>query len=188
MAGIVIFAAMVTALFGLVFKFRTRAYRYDVMVLEKENCIINDKLEKEQIFTSKILRDCESTSFKHFSRLNGLLDLCYESCENKHVFSKRIKTWVSAYNDDEFISDIKLNLNRYRNNICYEFQNSFPNCTKDAERLFLLKCIGLSDRAISLIGDENIANVYSRKYRLRRMIIESKISNKHKGRFMNELI
>jgi len=188
--AVVIIGAMITALFGLVFRFHAKGYQFEMNKLKTENNAYIDEVRLLKNLLTQSQIDCEAQFINKFEQINRLFEIFYayqqSSVRNKKLNSQ-IMTWVDYFNDDIFIDNLKMNLNEFSGGIWQNFHDSFPHCSFDRAKLFLFKCIGLSDQAISIVGNENIANVYSRKYRLRNMILESEISHENKSLFLEKL-
>lgn len=136
-------------------------------------------------------RSAEDIFLSRFRDYDNLLTMLYES-DKPEIVSNRVNKGLRNLkrqlkeNSDELLS-LESYVNSCRNNLINDFRNSYPQCTNRALTFFLYKCLGLSDKSITVVTDNKITNIYNWKYRLKNMISQSDIPTANKDRFIKEL-
>lgn len=114
------------------------------------------------------------------SEIDTLASICSEYYQHVDLPGKRdhinhqIKSIISDLGiDGAFTKRMADSVNIYMNNVYDRFRADFPKLSPDQYHLFLLLILGFPNRAISVIEDIRIENVYNRKTRLKNKIAES---------------
>lgn len=133
------------------------------------------KIKTEQ--TEEMQNAINSLFESKYETLDELCNIYYDSQITNNKEIKIYGTITSLINsfrtDPKVFTKLEECVNRYQNNMMSEFRNSFPKTKESDLKLFLYTVVGFSPRAISLLINEDINIVYSRKHRLKNKIKNS---------------
>lgn len=197
-----IFAIIIVILFsiGLVWNFKRR---HVILKLEMENTMslvdeikrtlqakqdVIDSLSEQVLSMKAISRNSDllvSTLFeKRFEMLNGLFT-SYFSGQNKlfekNTIYKEVQNIVKGFSEDsESFAEVESMVNQKYENILVTIKKCFPKIKETDYKFFCFTFAGLSSRAISLLLDESLDNVYQKRSRWKARIDALNIPQKEK--------
>ena len=135
----------------------------------------NDDIKK---LSSRIETLQEEVSFlftnqkRYFLSINQLCSIYYES--NSSEAYKRIIEIIKNFSKDrDLINEMEHWVNNLHNNIMKRFKANFTKFKEEDYLLFLLLVIGFSPSSIALLLDINIHVYYSRKYRIKKRLVNT---------------
>lgn len=125
---------------------------------------------------------------KQYELLNKLAVTMYETQginKDKDFVYRQIKAEIesisSFHSKDEYqsqMAQLEDIINEYKNNVIAKFKSDFPGLKKSDLYLMCYICAGFSGKAISLFTGDSVKNIYTKKSRLKSMIMESNSINK----------
>lgn len=118
-----------------------------------------------------------------FSSINQILDEYYENSDSpasKTSMYNRVEKELKSLSSAKSMSEIESLVNDALNGIMTKFRNEFPNLNHEYSILFMLNCMGFSQKAISLLMGIKLKSIYTRRARLKERILNSEAPNKKK--------
>lgn len=117
---------------------------------------------------------------KHSDTMDRLCRVYYSvsSTKEKKALANEVLKIITDLKANETILEIKNQLNECSDGIVDRLQIEIVGLKDSEINLFMFLCLGFSSATISLLMDEKIQNIYVKKARLKRKIIESSARDK----------
>ena len=100
------------------------------------------------------------------------------SNRNATAVLKELELAIASFSSPKKIKELEAVINDNFNNIIHRLRNQIPIVTDTEVRLFLYLSSRFSSRAIALFMGEKIENIYNKKSRLKKKIINSEAVDK----------
>lgn len=147
---------------------------YEEVIYDLNNCYMSEAAKGRDIITH-LLRD-------NFKILNGIcssLSLEKDDEEfNRKSLYKEVKIIIKKYGTDKkCMAELEEQVNKCTDGIIQKLRNDVPDLSEIEYRQFCYHCVGFSGKLISIFFKEQVKTVYSRKFRLKKKIIQSKSPN-----------
>jgi hypothetical protein len=149
----------------------------DLVAISKENATIKQELSDKEAEFSKNEEFVSQLFYEKFIEINKLCNKYYDIKgsykEERSLYQETLKMIHSISPTKDAIHKLESYVNTYKNNLISAFKNSFPDLKEEEYLVFLYSAIGLSPKAISILIDNTIQVVYTRKSRLKTKIKDS---------------
>ncbi len=144
-----------------------------LMIRNEEIMTFNNNIkEKNAIISSSLL----NILHQRYSKINELCDSYFQNRlinSKKKEAEKEMERILSDFSDSDFLKEMGSFIDQCFDNLYSSFIEDYPNLKDDSRRLFMFLTLGLSTRTMCVIFDIEPSNLYNRKSRLKKLIIES---------------
>lgn len=147
--------------------------RNEIEAISREKGAVDQELRKSSDYISDLLS-------KQYDLLNKLSGIYYEThvCrKDKDAIYKYVSTEIEKLGSDRnAISQLEDLVNRHKDNIMAVIRRELPDLTEMEYRLLCYLCAGFSAKAISVFTGDSTNNIYVKKSRLKRTIMNLDMS------------
>ncbi|MDE7410132.1 MAG: hypothetical protein K2N09_08940 [Muribaculaceae bacterium] len=130
---------------------------------------------------SRILTALQDMLYERYNKVNALCDAYYQDrlVESKRKkLAKEMEKLLKDFSDHAFLKEVGRYIDLCLDGLYSSFMEDFPDLSADSKRLFMFLTLGFSSRTICVILNIELSNLYNRKSRLKRILIESRAERK----------
>ena len=136
---------------------------------------IRDTLRIKESQLSEMNSQIQSLFSQQFNAIDELCNVYFETKDTKIEKDRIYKEVMKQINDlsNKDLSQLEIIVNTYRNQLMSDFRKDFPGLHADIYQFATYLFAGFSLRAISIIMNEKIENIYNKKSRLKNRVQNS---------------
>lgn len=136
---------------------------------------IRDTLRIKESQLSEMNSQIQSLFSQQFNAIDELCNVYFETKDTKIEKDRIYKEVMKQINDlsNKDLSQLEIIVNTYRNQLMADFRKDFPSLHADIYQFATYLFAGFSLRAISIIMNEKIENIYNKKSRLKNRVQNS---------------
>lgn len=136
---------------------------------------IRDTLRIKESQLSEMDNQIQALFSQQFNAIDELCNVYFETKDTKIEKDRIYKEVMKQINDlsNKDLSQLEIIVNTYRNQLMADFRKDFPSLHADIYQFATYLFAGFSLRAISIIMNEKIENIYNKKSRLKNRVQNS---------------
>ena len=136
---------------------------------------IRDTLRIKESQLSEMDNQIQALFSQQFNAIDELCNVYFETKDTKIETDRIYKEVMKQINDlsNKDLSQLEIIVNTYRNQLMADFRKDFPSLHADIYQFATYLFAGFSLRAISIIMNEKIENIYNKKSRLKNRVQNS---------------
>ena len=141
---------------------------------------IRDTLKVRESQISEMTTHIDNLFSQRFKTIDELCNVYFETKDTKSEKDRIYKQVLKQINDlgNDEVQKLEEIINTYRNNLLNAFRNDFPTLNNEIYKFATYSFSGFSPRAISILMNEKIENIYNKKSRLKNRIQKSVVPRK----------
>ena len=116
------------------------------------------------------------TLFKRqFALLDSLVNTYYETRDinrDKEAIYKQVKDEIAKLSSPKSVAELEAIINRHRNNVIADIRTKYPSLSEQNITLLCYILAGFSAKSIGILLDCSIANVHTKRSRLKHQLME----------------
>lgn len=147
-------------------------------VLQNRESVIsdmNDRIRHSSASVEEMSRQINTLFKQQFSLLDSLVNTYYETRDihrDKEAIYRQVKGEIAKFSDEKNIAYLEQIINRHCGNVIAEIRAKYPSVSKQNITLLCLILSGFSAKSIGILLDCSIANVHTKRSRLKRQLAE----------------
>ena len=136
---------------------------------------MNDKILHSSASVEEMSEQINALFKRQFALLDSLVNTYYETRDinrDKEAIYKQVKGEIAKLSDKKNIAYLEEIINRHRGNVVADIRKSYPSISEHNITLLCYILAGFSAKSIGILLDCSIANVHTKRSRLKRQLQE----------------
>lgn len=136
---------------------------------------MNDKILHSSASVEEMSEQINALFKRQFALLDSLVNTYYETRDinrDKEAIYKQVKGEIAKLSDKKNIAYLEEIINRHRGNVVADIRKSYPSISEQNITLLCYILAGFSAKSIGILLDCSIANVHTKRSRLKRQLQE----------------
>ena len=120
-------------------------------------------------------RQINSLFKSQFALLDSLVNTYYETRDinrDKEAIYKQVKGEIAKLSSPKSVAELEAIINRHRGGVIAEIRTKYPSLSEQNITLLCYILAGFSAKSIGILLDCTIANVHTRRSRLKRQLLD----------------
>ena len=136
---------------------------------------MNDRIIHSSASVEDMSRQINSLFKSQFSLLDSLVNTYYETRDinrDKEAIYKQVKGEIAKLSSPKSVAELEAIINRPRGGVIAEIRTKYPSLSEQNITLLCYILAGFSAKSIGILLDCTIANVHTRRSRLKRQLLD----------------
>lgn len=136
---------------------------------------MNDRIVHSSASVEDMSRQINSLFKSQFSLLDSLVNTYYETRDinrDKEAIYKQVKGEIAKLSSPKSVAELEAIINRHRGGVIAEIRTKYPSLSEQNITLLCYILAGFSAKSIGILLDCSIANVHTRRSRLKRQLLD----------------
>ena len=142
---------------------------------ESQISVMNDKVRHSSTSAAQMAEQINSLFKSQFSLLDSLVNTYYETRDinhDKEAIYKQVKGEIAKLSSPKRVAELEAIINRHRNNVIADIRTKYPSLSEQNITLLCYILAGFSAKSIGILLDCSIANVHTKRSRLKHQLME----------------
>ncbi len=142
---------------------------------ESQLSVMNDKILLSSASAAQMSEQINTLFKSQFSLLDSLVNTYYETRDihrDKEAIYRQVKGEIAKLSSPERIAELEAIINRHRGGVIAAIRQKYPSLSEQNISLLCYILAGFSAKSIGILLDCSIANVHTKRSRLKRQLAE----------------